>query len=221
MKYVLPTIAVIIVFIIAGCGSAAFFETPNDLRNIPGKLYLVNGDSITGKLAVNTRNSLGSEVKITVEGEKKPHKYTLGEVRAYTIDGEYYPLKTIKGELSFSRNRSFMKRLTPADSRIHLYENMEQVTTNNNKGGLNTNRYEVQYYLQFPSDKNEGVWAVNSSRLVPNFDEKMSKIVADCPSLSEKIARKEPGYFYAQVSLLREKRAAVLLAIIEEYNRCK
>jgi hypothetical protein len=49
----------------------------------------------------------------------------------------------------------------------------------------------------------------------------MSGMVSDCPSLAQKIAAKESGYFYAQVSLFKEKRAEVLMNIIREYNRCR
>ncbi|HEX6913803.1 MAG TPA: hypothetical protein VF145_01095, partial [Chitinophagaceae bacterium] len=77
------------------------------------------------------------------------------------------------------------------------------------------------YYMQFPSETGDGVWAVNSSKFVPNFDEKMSKLLEDCPALAKKIAAKENGYFYAQVSVFRERRADVLMTIIKEYNECR
>lgn len=218
MKPFLPLVAVILLF--ASCKSASFFETPNSLRNIDGKLFLTNGRTVEGKLVVNSRNVLGSEVKVYVHGEKKPQKYNLLDVDAYEIRGEYYELKEVKGGLSLGRNMSFMKRLTPADSRIHLFESTEKNTSTSRNGATNT-YYEVQYYMQFPAETGDGVWAVNSSKFVPNFDEKMSKLVQDCPALAAKIAAKDPGYFYAQVSLFREKRADVLWNIITEYNKCK
>jgi hypothetical protein len=94
-------------------------------------------------------------------------------------------------------------------------------TTTSNGVSSSTKNYETQYYMQFPSESGDGVWAVNSSKFVPNFDEKMSKLVEDCPALSKKIADKEPGYFYAQVTVFKEKRADVLWNIISEYNKCK
>lgn len=221
MKRFIPLMAAIV--LIASCKTASF-ETPNSLRYMPGKLYLTNGRTVEGKLVVNTNNSLGSAVKIYLDGEKKPQRYDLHDIEAYQIRGEYFELKEIKGGFSIGRNMSFMKRLTPADSRIHLYENTEKNTsTSTNRNGTSNTRttYDVQYYMQFPAETGDGVWAVNSSKFVPNFDEKMSQLVKDCPTLSSKIAAKEPGYFYAQVTVFREKRADVLWNIINEYNKCK
>ena len=74
--------------------------------------------------------------------------------------------------------------------------------------------------MQLPNESTSNVYPLGGSRFVPNFDEKMSRMLSDCPSLAKKIAAKESGYFYAQVSLFKEKRADVLMNIIEEYNRC-
>lgn len=208
----------------ASCRSASFFESPNSLRNIHGTLHLNNGNKVEGKLVIATANALGSEVKIFLDGEKKPQKFNLHDVQGYQIRNEYYELKEIKSAISLGRNLSFMKRLTPDNSRIHLYENMEENTNTrtDRNGNTSTRRtWDLQYYMQLPSEAGDAVWAVNSSRFVPNFDEKMSRLVSDCPALAQKITNKEPGYFYAQVSVFREKRADVLLTIINEYNRCR
>jgi len=200
------------------------FETPNSLRNINAKLYLANGKTVEGKLIIDLHNSFGSPVKLYLPDDKKPQKYDLSDVEGYEIRGEYYELKEIKSGISLGKNRSFMKRLTPAVSRIHLYENTEKNTnTSTDRNGISTSRvsYETQYYMQFPDETGNGVWAVNSTKFVPNFDEKMSRLVQDCPALASKIANKEQGYFYAQVSLFKEKRADVLWNIISEYNKCK
>lgn len=223
MRSLLPLITVAIL-LFSACRSASSFESPNNLRNITGTLYLTNGRTVEGKLVVNTRNTFGSEVKMFLPGEKKAQKYELHEVEGYNIRGEYYELKEIKGGISIGRNLSFMKRLSPQDSRIHLYENMEvnNSTTTNSNGSTNTNRtVEIQYYMQFPNETGDGVWSANSSKFVPNFDDKMSKLVADCPTLAAKISNKENGYFYAQVTVFKEKRAEVLWNIISEYNKCK
>ena len=223
MKLFLPLIASILI-LFSACKSASMFETPNSLRNINAKLYLANGKTVEGKLIIDLHNSFGSPVKLYLPDDKKPQKYDLSDVEGYEIRGEYYELKEIKSGISLGKNRSFMKRLTPAVSRIHLYENTEKNTnTSTDRNGISTSRvsYETQYYMQFPDETGNGVWAVNSTKFVPNFDEKMSRLVQDCPALASKIANKEQGYFYAQVSLFKEKRADVLWNIISEYNKCK
>jgi hypothetical protein len=80
---------------------------------------------------------------------------------------------------------------------------------------------EKNYYLQLPYEKGDGGWSIAQSKFVPNFDEKMSKIVEDCPQLSQKIANKEKGYFYSQFGGSDEKRVDLLWNIIDEYNQCR
>lgn len=64
-------------------------------------------------------------------------------------------------------------------------------------------------------------WNLGSKNLVPNFDIKMSTIVADCPSLSNKIKTKVKGYFLPQFTLTTQSRIKVLTKIIDEYNNCQ
>lgn len=208
--------------VLLSCGSMTSFESPNSLRNMTGTLYLTNGTKIDGKLIVQMGNLFGSDVKIIADGDTKPMHYDLGQVEGYRIRNDYYALKEKRGGLSIGRRMSFMKRLTPENSLIHLYENIDKVTESNRANGNNhtQTRYETEYYLQLPDEQGTNVYALDGSRFVPNFDEKMSRIVSDCPQLAQKIAAKENGYFYAQVSLFKEKRASVVMTIIEEYNRC-
>jgi hypothetical protein len=115
-----------------------------------------------------------------------------------------------------------MKRLTPDNSKIQLYEYLDKETS---YSGFRRNRVvtslEKNYYVQLPSEKEDGVWDIGSSKFVPNFDEKMSKIVNDCAVLSQKIANKEKGYFYPQVGSSDEERVDRLWNIINEYNKCR
>ena len=205
--------------ILSSCRSMAYFETPNDFRNMPAIVYLTNGRSYEGKLQVHTNHFSKSAVKLYAEGDKKPMRFNLDHIRGYELRNSYYELKEIKGSVQLLKEYSFMKRLTPENSRLHLYENTRKVARPGGKHTGSHVTYETEYFLKIPGEGNT-VWSLSSSRFVPNFDEKMSKLVADCPSLSAKISKKEDGYFYAQVSLLNERRATVLLNIIEEYNRC-
>jgi hypothetical protein len=215
-------VALIALMFFYSCGSITSFESPNSLRNMTGTLFLTNGKSIDGKLVIQMGNLFSSDVKIYADGEKDAMKFNLGEVEGYRIRNDYYFLKERKGGISLGKQLSFMKRLTPENSRIHLFENMEKVTETTKVNGNNntTTHYETEYYMQLPNEQGSNVYPVSGSKFVPNFNEKMSRMVNDCPSLSQKIAEKENGYFYAQVSLFKEKRADVLMNIIEEYNRC-
>jgi hypothetical protein len=197
------------------CRSLTYLESPNSLRNIDGTLYLIDGKTVDGKLVIQTDNLLGSPVKVYSEGEKKPMQFSLSNIRGYRMRNEVYELKEIREGLSLGRQQYFMRRLTPEDGRMHLYEFMQRHRENKT-----TTRYVPEYYLQLPGEDTALVYSTTGSRLVPNFDEKMSKLIGDCTSLAQKIRHKKDGYFYAQVSLLKEKRVDVLLRIIREYNEC-
>lgn len=201
--------------VLLSCGSLSYFESPNQLRNVNGTLYLQNGRSFTGKLVVQTDNFLGSPVKVYTENDKKPMQFRLPTIKGYSINNEQYELKEISEGFSLGRQLFFMRRLTLPNSRLHLYEYLKKETVNKT-----ATRYHVEHYLQVPGDDENRVYAATGSRFVPNFDKKMSQVVADCPLLATKIAARQDGYFYAQVSFIKEKRLAVLLQIINEYNNC-
>ena len=218
-KTILPFFAVAIFLV--SCKSAAYFTTPNDLKNMPATVYLTNGKSYDGKLEVHTSRYSRNAVKLYTEDDKKPMNFGIMEVKGYKFRNDYYELKEVRGGIRLGKEYSFMKRLTKENSRIHLYENTEETTTNNGPNSPSYKRHETNYFLQMPNEEGDAVWPLSSNKFVPNFDEKMSKLVADCPLLAAKIANKEPGYFYAQVSVFKEKRANVLMQIIDEYNDCK
>lgn len=219
MKGTLSFLIIAIVF--SSCKSMAYFDTPNDLKNMPATLYLVNGRSYKGKLVVHTNKYSATAVKMYLDGEKKPMNFSIAEVKGYQFRNDYYELKEVRGGIRLGREYSFMKRLTKDGSRIHLYENTTKVTSSNGPNMGSYTYYDTQYFLQLPNEQGDAVWPLSSSKFVPNFDEKMSKLVADCPSLAAKIANKQDGYFYAQVSVFKEKRANVLMNIIDEYNECR
>jgi hypothetical protein len=208
-----------LIMLIISCNTISYYKTPNDLRNISGTLYLANGETVDGKLIVGRQSFTGNAVKIYLPGEKTPQKYNLFEVKGYEVRGQYYELKEIRGDLSLGGTYSFMKRLTKADSKIQLFENMEKIFTTTNN--TSTTHFETEYFMQLPYEAGDAVWPLGSSKFVPNFDEKMSRLVQDCEPLAQKITDKKNGYFYAQVSLSKEKRADVLWNIINEYNKCR
>lgn len=220
MKRRLLPLLIVVIFL-SSCKSAMYFDTPNDLKNMPATLYLLNGRSYQGKLVVHTNKYSSNAVKLYTEGDKKPMNFSIADVKGYQFRNDYYELKEVRGGIRLGKEYSFMKRLTRDDSKIHLYENTTKVNQSNGPNSGSYTYYETQYFLKLPNEDGDAVWPLSSSKFVPNFDEKMSKLVADCPTLAAKIAGKEDGYFYAQVSLFKEKKANVLMNIIDEYNGCK
>lgn len=209
------------ILFLSACGRLSSFESPNHLRNINSTLYLANGKQFEGKLIIQMGNLFSSNVKLLAEGDSKAMQFPLTEVVGYRVGDDYYALKDRKGGLGTGRHYSFMKRLTPSDSRMHLYEDRQREVTSG-KGNLQRdNQYHHEYFLELPTERGLEVYASSASRLVPHFEEKMSHIVGDCLALAQKIINKEDGYFYHQVSFSRQHRAEVLLRIIKEYNQCK
>lgn len=214
-------VACLCTVLFTACGSLSSFESPNSLRNVAGTLYLTNGRSFQGKLIVQMGNLFGSDVKLLAEGDKKAMQFPLAEVAGYKIRNDYYALKDRRGGIGSGRHPSFMKRLTPADSRMHLYEDWQK-EAQSGKGSLRqTTRYNTHHYLELPQEHGNEVYPLSGSHFVPHFETKMSRYVLDCPSLVKKIADKQEGYHYAQVSFFESKRVEVLLRIIDEYNRCR
>ncbi len=50
--------------------------------------------------------------------------------------------------------------------------------------------------------------------------EKRSKVIIECPELSNKIQHKNKGYFFPLYSLGSNKKVEVFLRIINEYDSC-
>ncbi|HEV7334250.1 MAG TPA: hypothetical protein VGN63_24670 [Flavisolibacter sp.] len=180
-----------------------------------GTLYLKDGKTIDGKLVIETENIFGSKVKLFAEEDRKPMQFSLNQVRGYAMRNNEYELKEIREGISIGKRQFFMKRLTPENSRIHLYEFSKKETVNKT-----STRHVTEYYVQLPGEEENLVYSTNGSHFVPHFEQKVSRMVRDCPALAKKIAEKQNGYFYAQISLMAEKRAEVMLRIINEYNQC-
>ena len=103
-----------------------------------------------GKIIVNTDNLLGAPVKFYDKGDKKPMHFKLEDLKGYRINKDYYALKTLRSGLG--RQYVFMKRITPEDSEIHVFEHMEkEVFTDNRK--TRSNSYKVRRYKEVPGEE--------------------------------------------------------------------
>jgi hypothetical protein len=106
----------------SSCRSLSYFDSPNNLRNIEGSLFLQNGRTYEGKLVIETENLFGRPVKLFVDDDKKPMQFSLNDVKGYAARNAYYELREIREGVSIGRQLYFMRRLTPENSRIHLFE---------------------------------------------------------------------------------------------------
>jgi hypothetical protein len=111
-------------------------------------------------------------------------------------------------------NILFLKRLTNDSAKLQLFELFKSKTNSSDW----TDQYD--YYISFNNENRFASWSIRGSKFFPNFEEKMSKIVSDCPSLSEKIKQKATGYAVKQISV-DAKKNEVIKKIVEEYNKCE
>ena len=225
------------------CTTVTTFDSPNNVSNMKSTLYLKDGTIHQGLLTINTDNTKNSTVRLRSENSSNNRKFKLKQVKGYSIGADQYFMKEIdnntitieKGnslisQLMTKKQYYFMKRLTEEDSRIHLYENDRIVAA---KEGSNTiGKRVIEYFIQLPGDSNT-VYALDDNKLLPNFDEKMSAIVKDCPALAQKVAQRQPGYYYSSMNLpilsqkvtlgasMHDNNVSVLLNIIKEYNQCQ
>lgn len=212
-----------IIFIALTSCNSSRFTTANNMSNIYGSVYLNNGRVLDGSISVSLENTFGSRdfIRFTPKnGGKEKQKIYIEEMEGMEIRGSFYAPKSIdEGFLSGDR-MLFVKRLTKANSRIQLYELHKQRTNTSNRYG-NYTEDDYYYYLTLPGQDRYKAWSLSGKHLVPNFEDKMSDYVKDCPQLAQKIKNKEKGYFYAQVSLGGQKRIETILNIIDEYNACR
>jgi hypothetical protein len=212
--------------LITACNSS-YFTTANNMRNIPGKVYLVKGGILEGDISVNNEGGFNSREYIRVkEKGKKEEKIPFQDIREISVRNEFYLPKKLEqtGFLTNPDRLFLVKRLTVPGSRIQFYEylNIKNNTNTDNNGNVypNENRH-YQYYISLPGMGIFETYDIERRNVVPDFENKVSAFVKDCKVLAEKIKKKEKGYFYAQISLNADKRIDTWLRIIEEYNACK
>lgn len=219
-RIILP---VVILFITLSSCNSSRFNTANNMNNIYGSVYLRDGRVLDGGITVSLENTFGSRdyIRFTPrkENERERQKIYIEEIEGIEIRGNYYAPKYIDEGFLTGDRMLFVKRLTRTDSRIQLYELHKQRTNSNRYGTYTEDDY--YYYLTLPGQDRYKAWSLSGKHLVPNFEDKMSEYVRDCPQLAQKIKNKEKGYFYAQVSLAGQKRIETILNIIDEYNACR
>jgi len=144
------------IILFTSCRSLSYFETPNAFRNLPVTIYLAKGRSYHGKMIVQTNKHSNSAVKLYLDGDKKPMRFSVDEVKGYELRNDYYELKELKGAFRLTREYSFMKRLTKENSKLHLYENLRKVSNPSGKHTSAYTYYETEYFIQLPNEV--GVW---------------------------------------------------------------
>jgi len=215
-----PLLLTLLLF--AGCKSQSFFITANDARKQTATLYLLNKDTISGQLTVTLEDfyhspnggAYPSYIEFTPAGKDSAQRIPLAQILGYRMGTTFYALKIVDIIPRGLQNLLFLKQLTPDTSRIQLYELHQSGQANA------TNESLYSYFLSLPGFGLRETFNTHGIRLLPQFDVKMSEIVADCPALAKKIRAKADGYFIPFTSFKAGKHPEVLLKIIAEYNNC-
>lgn len=205
----------ILVVFLTGCKTFSYFGTANDVSQIEGTLYLLNGEEKNGLLTVQFEMGIQVDRFIHVKNGDQEEKYLIDSVKCYKIKSNIYFPKKIIPESDGIERILFVKQLSKENSKIVLYEFYK------NQAHTDDGKDFYMYFISVPGLARLETWNLGSKNLVPNFDIKMSTIVADCPSLSNKIKTKVKGYFLPQFTLTTQSRIKVLTKIIDEYNNCQ
>ncbi|MBL7709151.1 MAG: hypothetical protein JNJ86_08755 [Chitinophagaceae bacterium] len=211
---------------LAGCTTNSYFSSSNNLVNQDCSVHLTDGTVIIGKLSIQFESGQNSDKYVKLLGaENTERKILISDILYYQHKNDYYYPKTINleaYEIPFRdkvytpnlNNLLFVKRLTAAGAKMELYELFRSRSSSTD----GTDQYD--YYISFPGDNRLLAWNIRGPGFFPNFEEKMSKLVADCPVLAEKIKNKSGGYSVRQISV-DVKKIEVIRKVVEEYNSCK
>ncbi|MDP4261981.1 MAG: hypothetical protein Q8941_05565 [Bacteroidota bacterium] len=197
-----------------GCKPVAYFNTPNDVFKKEAVVHLLNGTVKKGEISIQFETGYGTSNFISLKNGAAEEKIAIDSVISYSVGDEHYYLKKVDIDLNGSEKLLFVKMLTKENSRIKLYELFEQ------KKQSTDGQDHFSYFISLPTHDRLQTWNTGSRNLVPNFDEKMSKIVEDCPALANKIRQNSKGYFITGLMLSNQKKVEVLLRIINEYDDC-
>jgi hypothetical protein len=214
------------VFFIAGCTPGAYFRSPNDVSKMEATIFFRNGVQKKGVITIELETNIKSDPYyipdnfILLTSASGQEKISFDSVNYYKLGkDDYYP-KVV--DYNFDETRTgfrrllFLKKLSADNTKIGLYELFR-------KGVYEQDGYhdEYLYYISLPGYTRLQTLSTNSSKLVPNFDTKMSGFVADCPILADKIRAKQKGYFVPYFAIDLADKVEVYKRIIDEYDHCK
>ena len=216
MKTLAKIFSGIMVIFLISCNSS-FYNNVNDMGGQPATLYLKNGNVLNGKLEIRSFDEFSSVQKITFsEGNTNRYQWFYPkDIEGIYFNGAKYSLELIQAmDMWNKRAYKFLKNITPNQGKMQIFE--DEYTQKNSFGNIEK---VTKLYIKLPN--NEGVFDAQSDRFVPNFNEKVSRYLSDCPSVSSRILNKEKEFSYAFVNQGEVQRKQVWMNIVFEYNQCK
>ncbi len=196
------------------CKTVSYFNTPNDMLDTNCSLYMQNGTKQNGKITIlfETGHETNDFIEFTKNNIRE--RILIDSIKFYEIDGKFYYPKIFDVDLNGVEKLLFVRRLTNEKSRMQFYELYQKKKQPSDANDL------YYYFISLPHQDIKRPLNIASKQFVPNFNEKMSKVIIECPELSNKIQHKNKGYFFPLYSLGSNKKVEVFLRIINEYDSC-
>jgi hypothetical protein len=187
-------------------------QEPEVVFNGEGKILMEDGTILEGTISYSFVNSTHVTIKMS-DGKNEKIKRSL--IKSFEVSYTFFEKISQGTGIVIGGDSEFAIRKTPEDSKIKVYETINQgrLGSGSSSGFLYTTHRNVIVY--FPNQKPK---PINDLSLSP-FNKKVSKLVADCQELSEKIANKEDGYKIGLVTPPQTK-LEIYLRIAEEYSKC-
>jgi hypothetical protein len=199
---------------------------PNEaiINNAAQQAMLMINDSTSslGKILLGKKNwSFKNDIYIhfTENGTNKVQYFKPEEIKGFQMGNSYYEPKFLGqgGAVNTTSKKTIVKRLTPDGSKMAMYEYQDHSSTKNGQGYVEYKDVTV-LFVQLPNTTNDKIYQFSDNKFVPNFDRKVSAIVADKPALAEKIRSKNKDYFYGLITEQLHQNK-VWWNIVNEYNQ--
>ena len=194
----------------------------NDNAAQPAVLFINDSTALNGRLLLGKKDwSLSNEIYIRFfEGNSRKVKYYKPEdIKGFQMGDSYFEPKFLGqgGGVNTPSRKTMVKRLTPAGSKMAMYE-YEDHTSTKNTSGYTEYKTVLVYFVQLPHTTDDKVYQFSDNKFTPHFDTRVSNLLADNPALAEKIKNKNKDYFYAFVTQ-GTHQYDVWWNIVNEYNK--
>lgn len=184
-------------------------------------LFINDSTVLYGRLLLAKKNwSFNNDIGIHFfEGLSKKEKYFKPEeIMGFQMGDSYYEPKFLApgGSAGTPFTKTMVKRLTPAGSKMAMYEYLSHTGTKNSNGTMEYKDVLVNL-VQLPNTTNDKIYQFTDNKFTPKFDTRVSSLFTDKPALAEKIKSKDKDFFYPFVTQ-ESHQLRVWWNIVNEYN---
>src|SRR5215471_5222511 len=140
--------------ILSSCVST-YFKTPNDVYKTPATIYLVDGTEKTGDLTVQFETGFDYDYSVNLyhKETRNTEKISFQNIKYYKVNNDYYYPKQVDVRLDGKLYLLFVKRLTPENSKIQLFELERSYKTSG------TAQSDKLYFISPPKTSKYEVWS--------------------------------------------------------------